>query len=45
LTFGYDADLDMDEKARNMNPLGFVVTSYKFTPDMATDAVASGEQQ
>lgn len=38
LTFGYDADLDMDEKARNMNPLGFVVTSYKFTPDMATDA-------
>ena len=28
LTFGYDADLDMDEKARNMNPLGFVVTSY-----------------
>ena len=45
LTFAYDADLDMDEKARNMKPLGFVVTSYKFTPDMATDAVASGEQQ
>jgi hypothetical protein len=45
LTFGYDADLDMDEKARNMNPLGFVVISYKFTPDMTTDAVASGEQQ
>lgn len=34
MTFGYDANLDMDEKARNLNPLGFTVTSYRWTPDM-----------
>lgn len=38
MTFGYDADLDMDEKARNTNPFGFTVTSYRFTPDMNTGA-------
>lgn len=34
MTFGYDANLQMDEKTRNLNPLGFTVSSYKFTPDM-----------
>lgn len=33
MTFGYDADLEMDERARNMNPFGFIVTSYRFDPD------------
>lgn len=39
MTFGYDADLEMDEKARNTNPFGFTVTSYRFTPDMSSGAV------
>lgn len=34
MTFGYDADLTMDESARNRNPFGFTVTSYRFDPDM-----------
>lgn len=34
LTFGYDADLTMDESARNRNPFGFTVTSYRFDQDM-----------
>lgn len=42
MTFGYDADLDMDERARNNNPLGFTVTSYRFTPDMVTGAAEGG---
>lgn len=33
MTFGYDIDLAMDEKARNINPFGFTVTSYRFDPD------------
>lgn len=33
MTFGYDAELEMDEKARNINPFGFTVTSYRFDPD------------
>lgn len=36
LTFGYDADLNMDEKARNINPFGFTVTSYRFDPDQVS---------
>lgn len=38
MTFGYDADVEMDEKARNTNPFGFTVTSYRFTPDMSSGA-------
>lgn len=34
MTFGFDDDLHMDEKARNMNPFGFTVTSYRFDADM-----------
>ncbi len=33
MTFGYDANLEMDERARNMNPFGFTVTSYRFDED------------
>lgn len=33
MTMGYDASLKMDEKTRNLNPFGFTVTSYQFTPD------------
>lgn len=33
MTMGYDADAKMDEKTRNLNPFGFTVTSYQFTPD------------
>lgn len=33
LTFGYDLELSMDERARNLNPFGFTVTSYRFDPD------------
>lgn len=33
MTFGYDADLNMDERTRNANPFGFTVTSYRFDPD------------
>ena len=35
ITFGYNADLDMDARARTMNPLGFTVTSYRYDPDIA----------
>lgn len=34
MTFGYNTKLDMDEKSRNNNPLGFTTTSYNFIPDM-----------
>lgn len=30
MTFGYDIEAKMDEKTRNLNPLGFMVTSYRF---------------
>lgn len=33
MTFGYDSELEMDEKARNINPFGFTVTSYRFDAD------------
>lgn len=33
ITFGYDVNASMDETSRNMNPLGFTVTSYEFTPE------------
>lgn len=36
LTFGYDSDLNMDERARNMNPFGFTVTSYRFDQDQVS---------
>lgn len=39
ITFGYDADVEMDEKARNTNPFGFTVTSYHFTPDMSSGSM------
>lgn len=39
ITFGYNADLDMDERARTMNPLGFTVTSYRYDADIATEGV------
>ena len=35
ITFGYNADLYMDARARTMNPLGFTVTSYRYDPDIA----------
>lgn len=40
MTFGYDAELAMDEKARNINPFGFTVTSYRFDADQ----IARGEK-
>lgn len=33
MTFGYDTELAMEEKARNINPFGFTVTSYRFDPE------------
>ena len=33
MTFGYDTELAMQEAARNINPFGFQVTSYRFDPD------------
>lgn len=33
MTIGYDTALQMDERTRNLNPFGFTVTSYQFTPD------------
>ena len=45
MTFGYDAALAMDERARNMNPFGFTVTSYRYDPDQAqiTQSSAQGD--
>lgn len=37
VSFGYDANLKMDEESRNFNPLGFTVTAYQFVPDQRTE--------
>ena len=37
VSFGYDANLRMDEESRNFNPLGFTVTAYQWTPDQRVE--------
>ena len=37
VSFGYDANLRMDEESRNFNPLGFTVTAYQFVPDQRVE--------
>lgn len=48
MTFGYDTELALDEAARNVNPFGFLVTSYRFDPDQMTqialESAKAGEQ-
>lgn len=41
MTFGYDSSLQMDERARNLNPLGFTVTSYRFDLDQIKEGEKS----
>ena len=33
ISFGYDIEVNMEEKARMLNPLGFTVIAYDFIPD------------
>ena len=38
ISYGFDHKLRMERRARDKNPLGFVVTSYQFTPDYIQQA-------
>ncbi|MDO4640700.1 MAG: type IV secretion system protein [Neisseria sp.] len=42
LTYTYNSNLEMDEKYRMVNPLGFQVTSYRVDPDTSTSIPKEG---
>ncbi|MDO4643951.1 MAG: type IV secretion system protein [Cardiobacteriaceae bacterium] len=42
LTYTYNSNLEMDEKYRMANPLGFQVTSYRVDPDASTSIPKEG---